>query len=44
LDTRHNFEQAIKTTIQWYRDNQDWWRNIKSGEYLKYYQTQYANR
>jgi dTDP-glucose 4,6-dehydratase len=38
------FEEAIKTTIQWYKDHQDWWRNIKSGEYLKYYERQYATR
>jgi dTDP-glucose 4,6-dehydratase len=41
---RHRFEQAIKTTIGWYQEHQDWWRAIKSGEYLKYYQTQYAGR
>ena len=41
---KYRFEQAIKTTIQWYKDNQPWWRAIKSGEYLKYYQTQYAGR
>lgn len=41
---KHRFEEAIKTTIQWYKDNQSWWRNIKSGEYLKYYETQYAGR
>ena len=41
---KYQFEQAIKTTIQWYKDNQPWWRAIKSGEYLKYYQAQYAAR
>jgi dTDP-glucose 4,6-dehydratase len=41
---KFKFEQAIKTTIQWYKDHESWWRNIKSGEYLKYYDTQYANR
>ena len=35
-------QNAIKTTIQWYKDHQDWWRSIKSGEYLKYYQRQYG--
>ena|SRR6185437_15904235 len=43
-EPRHRFETAIKTTIQWYRDNEKWWRSIKSGEYLKYYETQYAGR
>ena len=40
----HRFEEAIKTTIAWYKAHEDWWRAIKSGEYLKYYQTQYAGR
>ena len=43
-EPKHRFEDAIKTTIQWFKDNQDWWRAIKSGEYLKYYETQYAGR
>jgi dTDP-glucose 4,6-dehydratase len=41
---KHKFEQAIRTTIQWYRDNPQWWQAIKSGEYLKYYEQQYAGR
>lgn len=41
---RHCFEEAIKTTIRWYRDHQDWWRAIKTGEYLKYYEQQYVTR
>jgi dTDP-glucose 4,6-dehydratase len=41
---KHKFEEAIRTTIQWYRDNPQWWRAIKSGEYLKYYEQQYAGR
>jgi dTDP-glucose 4,6-dehydratase len=43
-EPKHKFETAIKTTIQWYRDNEQWWRSIKNGEYLKYYETQYAGR
>ena len=41
---KHKFEDAIKMTIQWYRDHEGWWRAIKSGDYLTYYQTQYAGR
>ena len=41
---KYRFETAIKSTIKWYADNEAWWRNIKSGEYLKYYETQYARR
>ena len=43
-EPQHRFEEAIKTTIAWYKAHEDWWRAIKSGEYLKYYQTQYAGR
>ncbi len=41
---RHRFEEAIKTTIEWYRKNEDWWRAIKSGAYRQYYEMQYASR
>jgi len=41
---QYTFEAGIVETIQWYIDNQEWWRNIKSGEYIKYYQKQYGDR
>jgi len=41
---KRKFEEAIKTTIEWYRQHEDWWRAIKSGAYLKYYDQQYAQR
>ncbi len=43
-EPRHRFEQAIRQTIQWYVQNESWWRAIKTGEYLKYYDAQYASR
>ncbi len=43
-EPKHRFENAIKTTINWFKENDRWWRAIKSGEYLKYYETQYAGR
>jgi dTDP-glucose 4,6-dehydratase len=41
---KRRFEEAIKTTIQWYIEHPDWWRSIKTGAYLKYYEQQYAAR
>jgi dTDP-glucose 4,6-dehydratase len=41
---KHKFEQAIRTTIQWFRDHESWWTAIKSGEYRTYYDLQYAGR
>jgi dTDP-glucose 4,6-dehydratase len=43
-EPKHRWPQAIKATVQWYKDHADWWRAIKSGEYRKYYETQYAGR
>jgi dTDP-glucose 4,6-dehydratase len=27
------FEEGMKETIQWYKDNEQWWRDIQSGKY-----------
>ena len=36
-----NFEDGIKQTVGWYKENEQWWKRIKSGEYLEYYKKQY---
>ena len=42
---RHDFDQALAKTVQWYVDNEWWWRKIKSGEYYRgYYARNYAGR
>ena len=38
------FAEGIKKTIRWYLDNKDWWEEIVSGEYQKYYEKMYGNR
>ncbi len=38
---KHNFEEALDETIQWYIENRWWWKKLKSGEYLEYYKQQY---
>ncbi len=37
-----DFENGLQKTIEWYKDNESWWRSIKSGEYQKYYEKQYG--
>jgi dTDP-glucose 4,6-dehydratase len=39
---RVSWEEGLRRTIKWYRENEDWWKRIKSGEYLKYYKKQYG--
>ncbi|MEK7173128.1 MAG: dTDP-glucose 4,6-dehydratase [Patescibacteria group bacterium] len=41
---QYSFADAIKETAKWYRENQEWWQKIKSGEYLEYYKKQYLER
>ncbi|MFA6106702.1 MAG: GDP-mannose 4,6-dehydratase, partial [Patescibacteria group bacterium] len=38
---RVNFEDGLRQTVDWYCQNQEWWKKIKSGEYLEYYKKQY---
>ncbi|MFH4963811.1 dTDP-glucose 4,6-dehydratase [Gaetbulibacter sp. M235] len=35
------FEEGLSLTIDWYLNNEDWLKNVTSGEYQKYYQKQY---
>jgi dTDP-glucose 4,6-dehydratase len=40
----HAFDDALRETVDWYRARTDWWRPLKSGEYLDYYRRQYGDR
>jgi dTDP-glucose 4,6-dehydratase len=35
------FEEGMELTVRWYRENQNWWRPLKSGEYWDYYRRNY---
>ena len=39
-----SFEVGIKETIEWYLNNQEWWKTIMSGEYQNYYQKMYLDK
>jgi dTDP-glucose 4,6-dehydratase len=39
------WDDGIRETVEWYRDNRSWWEPIKrSGGYREYYARQYAER
>ena len=38
------FEEGLGKTVDWYLSNESWMKNITSGEYQKYYNTQYNKR
>ena len=41
---KYNFDTGIAQTIQWYLDNEDWWKHIISGEYQNYFAEMYKDR
>ena len=38
------FEEGISQTVEWYQTNREWWKKIKTGEYMEYYKRMYGNR
>ena len=36
------FDEGLARTVEWYRDNEEWWAPIRSGEYRDYYEKQYG--
>ncbi|HEV2199075.1 MAG TPA: dTDP-glucose 4,6-dehydratase [Bryobacteraceae bacterium] len=41
---RQPFEEGLRATVEWYRANAAWVAHVKSGEYQRYYEHNYANR
>jgi dTDP-glucose 4,6-dehydratase len=39
-----SFEEGIGRTVEWYQTHREWWKKIKTGEYLDYYSRMYKNR
>jgi dTDP-glucose 4,6-dehydratase len=38
------FDDGIRRTVDWYRENESWWGPIRSGEYREYYERQYGRK
>lgn len=41
---QYSFEKAIRETINWYLENQSWWKEVLDGSYQQYYEKQYGSR
>jgi dTDP-glucose 4,6-dehydratase len=37
-----SFDDGIERTVEWYRENEWWWRPIRSGDYREYYERRYG--
>ena len=38
---KYDFDEALKLTVDWYKQNKDWWKKLKDKNYNNYYQKQY---
>ena len=38
------FEQGLASTVEWYKQNQEWVRRVKSGAYQEFYRQNYSAR
>jgi len=37
-----SFSEGIARTVEWYRENRDWWEPVRSGDYREYYEQRYG--
>jgi len=35
---------GLKRTVDWYKNNEAWWKRVKSGEYLRFYEEYYGKK
>lgn len=38
------FDEGIQKTVKWYLENEKWWKDIISGEYVEYYNKMYGDK
>lgn len=41
-EPKHSFEAALEQTIEWYKSHEEWWKRLKSGEFLEFYKSYYG--
>lgn len=39
-----DFDTYLEKTVEWYKNNTNWWKRVKSGDYQEYYKKWYGNR
>ncbi|MEK7517715.1 MAG: dTDP-glucose 4,6-dehydratase [Patescibacteria group bacterium] len=37
----HSFDEWLEKTVEWYKNNEGWWKRLKTQEFQKYYEDQY---
>jgi dTDP-glucose 4,6-dehydratase len=41
-EAKVRFDEGLRRTVDWYRENEAWWGPIRSGEYRDYYERHYG--
>ncbi len=41
---RLRMKEGMERTVRWYRENETWWKRIRSGEFKEYYRKHYVER
>jgi len=41
---KHNFQQTIQRTVEWYVQNRWWWEEVRDERFAEYYEQQYGKR
>lgn len=39
----HNFDEWLEKTVEWYKNNENWWKKLKTKKYQEYYKEQYGD-
>ncbi len=39
-----SFDEGLRKTVDWYRNNETWWRTVKEGSFRRYYSRMYGGR
>ncbi len=40
----HDLDEALQLTIDWYKNNPEWWKKLRSKDFEEYYKKQYKDR
>lgn len=42
FENKYSFEEAMIDTVRWYKENEWWWRKVKSEDFKKFYKRAYG--
>ncbi|HSX18677.1 MAG TPA: dTDP-glucose 4,6-dehydratase [Candidatus Saccharimonadales bacterium] len=41
---KYNLDSGLEETVNWYKQNTDWWKKLKNNDFDKYYKKQYKQK